>query len=185
MSVICPKCSHVRPVDATNPDWQCPSCGVCYAKANGRSSEPARPAYKARVVAGPGRQLGWLLFAIPLLALGWGANSYIERRGLAEAEEAAAMVKQQDMERGRAELDAALQESGVDASLLQQLAGRLEKSCARNKFGLSESECRQRLREREDLCAASTARRFPGEIGHTTRLEKMTVAYVGCIFEEA
>ncbi|MCC2974427.1 hypothetical protein [Massilia sp. IC2-476] len=124
-----------------------------------------------------------LLFAIPLLALGWGANSYIERRGLAEAE-TIVVAKQQDSERGRAALDAALQASGVDARLLQELAGRLEKSCARNKYGLSEGACQARLHEREDGCAASTAQRFPGQIGDTARLERITVAYVGCIFEE-
>src|SRR5262245_16371237 len=32
--VICPKCRHVRPLDATVPAWQCPACGVAYAKAS-------------------------------------------------------------------------------------------------------------------------------------------------------
>lgn len=31
--VICPKCRHVRPRDAAAPAWQCPACGVAYAKA--------------------------------------------------------------------------------------------------------------------------------------------------------
>lgn len=35
MPVICPKCRTVRPDKATVPDWQCPACGVAYAKAGG------------------------------------------------------------------------------------------------------------------------------------------------------
>lgn len=34
----CPKCHHVRAPDATTPDWQCPSCGVAYAKASGQGA---------------------------------------------------------------------------------------------------------------------------------------------------
>jgi hypothetical protein len=35
MPTICPKCRTLRPVDANVPDWQCPACGVAYAKAGG------------------------------------------------------------------------------------------------------------------------------------------------------
>ncbi|PTT77462.1 hypothetical protein DBR42_25125 [Pelomonas sp. HMWF004] len=34
MNTVCPKCRHVRPHDATAPAWQCPACGVAYAKAS-------------------------------------------------------------------------------------------------------------------------------------------------------
>jgi glutaredoxin len=33
MTTACPKCRHVREADATVPSWQCPKCGVAYAKA--------------------------------------------------------------------------------------------------------------------------------------------------------
>ena len=33
MPVVCPRCSHVREEDSQVPDWQCPACGVAYAKA--------------------------------------------------------------------------------------------------------------------------------------------------------
>lgn len=33
MTQRCPKCSHVREPDARVPEWQCPACGVAYAKA--------------------------------------------------------------------------------------------------------------------------------------------------------
>jgi hypothetical protein len=35
MPTICSKCRTLRPVDANVPDWQCPACGVAYAKAGG------------------------------------------------------------------------------------------------------------------------------------------------------
>lgn len=35
MTTICPKCRAVRAADAQSPAWQCPSCGVAYAKASG------------------------------------------------------------------------------------------------------------------------------------------------------
>lgn len=28
----CPKCKHVRTANEVTPDWQCPKCGVAYAK---------------------------------------------------------------------------------------------------------------------------------------------------------
>lgn len=39
MPTICPKCRTVRPADTQVPDWQCPACGVAYAKAG--DSAPA------------------------------------------------------------------------------------------------------------------------------------------------
>lgn len=40
MPVTCPRCSYVRKPSDTNPDWQCPSCGVAYAKADDPGAEP-------------------------------------------------------------------------------------------------------------------------------------------------
>ena len=33
MTTICPKCRSVRPAQTSAPGWQCPACGVAYAKA--------------------------------------------------------------------------------------------------------------------------------------------------------
>ena len=33
MTTICPKCRSVRPAQTSAPSWQCPACGVAYAKA--------------------------------------------------------------------------------------------------------------------------------------------------------
>lgn len=32
MPTQCPKCGHVRSANETAPDWECPSCGIVYAK---------------------------------------------------------------------------------------------------------------------------------------------------------
>ncbi|MGW8394983.1 hypothetical protein [Pseudoduganella sp. HUAS MS19] len=77
----------------------------------------------------------------------------------------------------------ALKASGADVSLLQNLGGKLEKSCARNKYGLSEAECLARIDQRGDLCANQTATRYPGQIGNTDRMQVIVQAYVSCIFE--
>lgn len=31
---VCAKCHHLRPVDSPAPAWQCPACGVAYAKSS-------------------------------------------------------------------------------------------------------------------------------------------------------
>ena len=33
MTTICPKCRSARPAHTSAPSWQCPACGVAYAKA--------------------------------------------------------------------------------------------------------------------------------------------------------
>ena len=48
MTQVCPKCSYVRKPAETVPDWQCPSCGVAYAKFQ----QDAQPA--SRLPAGAG-----------------------------------------------------------------------------------------------------------------------------------
>ena len=184
MPIICPKCNHVRPADATNPDWQCPACGVCYAKVQNRPYEPARPARETHVVVKQGWNLGWLFKVVLLVALGWGLSVALERRQKAAASEEVA-VAEEERERGAgvAIANAALQVSGADASMLRDLSGRLEKACARNKYGLTEDACIARLREREDLCVTKTAQGYPGQIGDIDRMQAVTKAYVGCIFE--
>lgn len=39
MSETCPKCGHRRAADSAAPHWQCPSCGIAYAKF--RAAPPA------------------------------------------------------------------------------------------------------------------------------------------------
>jgi hypothetical protein len=77
-----------------------------------------------------------------------------------------------------------LKASAADVGMLKNLGGKLEKSCARNKYGLSESECVERIQKRGDLCASQTAARFPGQIGNTDRMQVIVQDYVGCIFAQ-
>jgi glutaredoxin len=46
MMQVCPKCNYIRKPAETVPDWQCPSCGIAYAKfqqgAQSASGLPAR-----------------------------------------------------------------------------------------------------------------------------------------------
>jgi hypothetical protein len=108
----------------------------------------------------------------------------MERRQKAPAGEAAVDLAPQESAAGVAIANTALRVSEADAGMLHSLAGRLERGCARNKYGLSEQACAARLREREDACATQTAQRFPGRIGDTERMELITRAYVACIFED-
>lgn len=43
MTTICPKCQHVRPADTAAPEWQCPACGVAYAKVSRSAAPDASP----------------------------------------------------------------------------------------------------------------------------------------------
>jgi hypothetical protein len=185
MQVICPKCSHVRPADATNPDWQCPACGICYAKFVDRPAGQARPARDAQVEVRHSWNFGWVFKVALIVVLGWGLTVAIQRREHVEVSETVTEAEQQQSGAGVAAANTILRVSEADASLLHSLAGRLEKACARNKYGLSEQACIARLREREDVCATKTAQRFPGQIGDTARMQAISQAYVGCIFESA
>lgn len=54
----CPKCKHVRTANEVAPDWQCPKCGVAYAKFLAAQSGAATmsgtvPAAKTGYVARP------------------------------------------------------------------------------------------------------------------------------------
>ncbi len=87
----CLKCNHVRTAQATNPEWQCPSCGVAYSKAmtpvpasaSGRSSAVAVVA----TAAAPG--LLQRLLSTPLLlllVLGLGGYAYVSHAGKSTAQ---------------------------------------------------------------------------------------------------
>lgn len=185
MPVICPKCSHVRPDNATNPEWECPACGVCYAKFDNRPAERTRPAAPVKADMRHGWNFRLVFLVVLVVLLGWGANAAF-RHGKATppgAEMAAAEVQPRTADPGVAAADAVIALSEMDATVLHTLAGRLEQACARNKYGLSESACIARLHEREHPCANLTAQRFPGQIGDTSRMEVVTKAYVACIFE--
>lgn len=65
MTTLCPKCHHLRAADATAPAWQCPACGVAYAKA---AEAAPRPVMARRAP----RRIPWLKLLM-LVAIVWGA----------------------------------------------------------------------------------------------------------------
>ncbi|SFG97611.1 Glutaredoxin [Duganella sp. CF458] len=75
-TVICPKCSHVRPPDATNPEWQCPACGVCYTKANEPSPSAASRYASAPVQVKQGWDWGPLVKIALVVVVGWAVSKY-------------------------------------------------------------------------------------------------------------
>ena len=183
MVVTCPKCSHVRPPDASNPEWQCPSCGVCYAKVGQAQPLSTRSARTPRIDAESSGNFGWLFKIVLLFALVWGASLAFQNGPGAPANSDTVAPAQPDTGDGKAFVNGALQVSEADVGLLKTLSGRLESACARNQYGLTETACIARLREREDACATTTARRHPGQIGDTDRMQIITQAYVACIFD--
>jgi uncharacterized membrane protein YhaH (DUF805 family) len=55
----CPKCAYKRTAAETAPDWQCPKCGIAYAKAAGapaaapQSAAPQTPAQASMAPSAP------------------------------------------------------------------------------------------------------------------------------------
>ena len=185
MPVICPKCSHVRPNNATNPEWECPACGVCYARFDNRPAASTRRVQQVKADAAHGWNVRLIFTVLLVIVVGWGVSMALKQRKDAPpvAESTTADVPQRAADPGVAAADTIIALSETDATLLHTLAGRLEQSCARTKYGLTESACVARLREREHPCANTTAQRFPGQIGDTSRMEVIVKAYVACIFE--
>jgi len=74
----CPKCAYARQAADTAPDWQCPSCGIAYAKA---SADLATARREERMAGQPAPQkkgggLAWLRTAGLVLfagAIAYGA----------------------------------------------------------------------------------------------------------------
>ena len=71
MTTLCPKCHHLRPADTTAPAWQCPACGVAYAKAAEALRSPAAAPSPVMARRAPHR-LPWLKLLM-LVAIVWGA----------------------------------------------------------------------------------------------------------------
>ncbi|WP_146204207.1 hypothetical protein [Massilia glaciei] len=85
---------------------------------------------------------------------------------------------------GIALANTALQASKLDVSALTKITPKLEAACARNKYGLSEAECRKKISERKDECAQHTARQYPGELGNVDRMRAVVSTYVDCILDK-
>ena len=67
----CPKCAYTRKLaDKDKPDWQCPSCGIAYAKFGASPDEAVAAPHAARSEAAPagmpvsGATLFWIFACI-------------------------------------------------------------------------------------------------------------------------
>lgn len=186
MPTICPKCAHVRPADAGNPDWQCPACGVCYAKA---ASRPAPRRQDEPVEVKQGWDLATPAKILLVVVLGWGLNQFLRPEPPAPLEpppeeEVVVRERPQPSGAGVAVLNTALQASALDSAVLHRLPERLERGCAerRNKYGHSEAECVARVRAHGRDCADEMGRRYPGRIGDAARMDTIVRAYADCVF---
>ena len=73
----CPKCAYVRAAADAGPDWQCPKCGIAYAKFrkddaasdSGTASQPAAGGAGRSVAPGPAYTLAMLAHLSVLLGL--------------------------------------------------------------------------------------------------------------------
>ena len=69
----CPKCRYERQPSESAPDWQCPSCGVAYAKADGSTAplpEPSHPAGHGPRTS-EGGLVKWVVTGLCVLGIGW------------------------------------------------------------------------------------------------------------------
>lgn len=80
MTTTCPKCRHVRPPGAQAPDWQCPACGVAYAKAAAAAEAQRHPEVTRRVAfePRPERRVAWGRW-FGIAAVGYGAWLGLQR----------------------------------------------------------------------------------------------------------
>jgi glutaredoxin len=89
MTTVCPKCRHLRPADTTAPAWQCPACGVAYAKANAAAAlaeaAPARSTIRSAPSARGGLPWRALLTVLAVIVgVYWGHQAHLDKRGLGE-----------------------------------------------------------------------------------------------------
>lgn len=92
MSLTCPRCSHVRQPGTTTtadgtpvPDWQCPACGVAYAKAAEAAAAQRAPAATPQAIFQPRPQPRFTAGRLLLWALVLGGAAYawhaVQQRG--------------------------------------------------------------------------------------------------------
>jgi hypothetical protein len=85
---------------------------------------------------------------------------------------------------GKAMINTALQVSEMDANVFSEISVKLEGSCYRNKFGLSEDECIRAIRSRKDICTQDTVEKYPGQLSNVETMQAATTNYVNCLFQQ-
>src|SRR2546423_1237798 len=80
MNQICPKCHYARkPADAAVPDWQCPSCGIAYAKFN-RENAPAPVALPREPTSSSSTLTTVFVVLVCVAAFGYGAYDHVQSK---------------------------------------------------------------------------------------------------------
>jgi glutaredoxin len=80
MTTTCPKCRYTRKPSDDAPNWQCPSCGIAYAKvtdAYGNYRSPEEPVrHSTYVETTRGNGLPWikLIFLLLFILVAWKAG---------------------------------------------------------------------------------------------------------------
>lgn len=73
----CPKCRHVRTAADSGPEWQCPKCGIAYAKfVQAQSAPPAAVAPRSATASAAakssgGGSTGLAMFVHLSILIGW------------------------------------------------------------------------------------------------------------------
>ncbi len=67
----CPKCNYIRKDSDTNPDWECPSCGIAYSKFKKTATEKYVTRYIPNVVP---RTERLIYFVLSILLVFGGAK---------------------------------------------------------------------------------------------------------------
>jgi glutaredoxin len=75
---VCPKCHYTRKPADTSPEWQCPSCGIAYAKF--AQVAPAKPTMRA--VDRDTARFSWSFRASPLAMVAVVAIGYFAYKNL-------------------------------------------------------------------------------------------------------
>jgi glutaredoxin len=89
MTTVCPKCRHLRPADTPAPAWQCPACGIAYAKAHADvatdRAAPVRSTLHGTTSARAGLPWRAILTVLAVVAgLYWGHQAHLDKHGLGD-----------------------------------------------------------------------------------------------------
>lgn len=83
----CPKCSYTRKPVETVPDWQCPSCGIAYAKfGQGAASASALPIRDSDAAEPTSHSRSFLIaLVVAVLAIGYFGSAQLGKSRGADA----------------------------------------------------------------------------------------------------
>jgi len=85
---------------------------------------------------------------------------------------------------GKGIANTALQVSELDVSALSGINEKLKGACARNKYGLTEEDCIQKIDERKETCMQQTAQKYPGQLANVDRMQEVISSHVECLLNE-